>query len=62
MALIQISHSWADGSTLCITVSGKARYPDALGDFRAEARRLWAEAVAEVSTPLEVVPAEVEGE
>jgi hypothetical protein len=48
MATIQCSHTWPDGSTLTVTVRSKARYPDALGDLRAEAKRMWCEALAEL--------------
>lgn len=52
MALIQMSHTWPDGANLTITISGKARYPDALGDLRAEAERLWTKALGDVTEPV----------
>lgn len=48
MALIQVQYTWPDGSVMAVAISGKARYPQALGDLRAEAIRAWREAAAEL--------------
>lgn len=48
MAVVQINYTWADGSTMGVAVSGKARYPQHMADLRAEAIRAWREAMAEL--------------
>lgn len=54
MAVIQINYTWADGSTMGVVVQGKARYPQALGDLRAEAIRAWRESLAQLGIVAEV--------
>jgi hypothetical protein len=60
MALVQMSHTWGDGSSLTVVLSSKARYPDQLRDMATTVKQLWSEAVAEVNSPAE--PTDLEAE
>lgn len=61
MALIQTTYTWSDGSTMTVTVRGKARYPDALSDLGAQAARRWVETMDALGIVIQAETAEPSG-